>query len=729
MQQHSIFGGVPAMFPFAVPPEMIPKNLIDRAGSIVNPMDGQPRQGAADVALDVTMNEVTSWSGMRPMRRILMAALAAMVVAAAPHSQAQGAEVPAVSVADFTRYDEFGTIKLSPDGEFLAMSAGPGGRSLLLFFNLKEMKPVHGIKARDRAEILDFDWVSPTRVIYHLAEVQPGHSYASDTGEIGAVERDGSRHQLIYGYRAGESTADTRLARRQSSYATPDVVSFLRGDGQNILITEQPWRLLGNTWRVNLDAVPKITQLNVYTGRKRDVGVAPLASAQVLVDRRDEVRFAVGYNTLGRFTSSWRPQPGADWQAFEFSGFREASVLPWAFTPDETGVLFSGAPEGRSIDGLYRLDLETRTVEEVYAHPQFDVERPIWDAQRNVVIGVRVYADKPEYHWLLPDHPQVRLYRALQRAFAGQVAEVTSVTDDGRLAVVFVWSDVNPGEYYLFDARTMNAEFIRAARAWIDPGEMRPKEPVRIEARDGLVLNGYLTQPRAAGPHPMVVLPHGGPHGIRDHWMFDAEAQLLATRGYAVLQVNFRGSSGYGHDFRVAGYREWGGKVQDDIADATRWAIREGLASENRVCIFGSSFGAYSALMGAVREPGLYRCVIGHAGVYDLELMHSSADIPRSRRGRAYLDEVLGRDLARLRAQSPVHNADRIAAPVLLIHGTADWRADFQHAQRMKQALDKADRPYEWLALKGEGHGIYDERVREQVYTRILAFLQQHLQP
>ncbi|MGH8187049.1 MAG: alpha/beta hydrolase family protein, partial [Steroidobacteraceae bacterium] len=318
-------------------------------------------------------------------------------------------------------------------------------------------------------------------------------------------------------------------------------------------------------------------------------------------------------------------------------------------------------------------------------------------------------------------------YKSLYRAFAEQHVWVTSATDDGRLAIVFVSSDTNPGEYYLFDTKGMKAQFLRAGREWIDPRLMRPMEPVQVTARDGLKLHGYLTKPAGGGPHPLIVLPHGGPHGVRDTWGFDSEVQLLANRGYAVLQINYRGSTGYGMDFEIAGYRQWGARMQDDLTDATRWAIEQKIAPADRICIYGVSYGAFAALMGAAREPQLYRCAIGYAGVYDLELMFASADVPDSRSGLSYLQKVLGTDPADLRARSPVHNAQRIQAPVMLIHGKADWRADFEQAERMKAALEKHNKPLEWVEIKREGHGVYDEQTRREVYERILAFLDKHL--
>lgn len=635
---------------------------------------------------------------------------------------------PQLPVEYFTRDDLTGQLKISPDGKHFAIIVGRLDASGLAFVDVATGEVVGGLRGGRGNEIYDFHWVSPRRLIYQIAERQPGVRYASLTGEIFAIDIDGKANRIIYGYRAGESTIGTNLERRKASNAAAELVSILRADEKHILIAEYPYRLHGNTWHLNRDAKPKITRLNVYDGRKASLGVAPLASAQVIVDRNDHVRFAVGFDENAVLRASWRPQADGPWQSFALPGFLEDSVVPLRFTADHQAVLFSAVPEDGSVSGLFRIELESQEIQELYSHPEFDIDRLVPDLLDQKAVGVRVYTDRPEVHWLEPEDPSARLLAKLERAFPGQAVRITSTTSDGRLAIVFVHSDVNPGDYYLFDTQAGKATYVKATRDWVDPDLARPKESIRFAARDGLVLHGYLTQPDAgSGPHPLVVLPHGGPHGVRDRWEFDWEAQLLANRGYAVLQVNFRGSEGYGRRFQESGFGEWGARMQDDLTDATRWAVEEGIAVEDRICIFGSSYGGYAALMGAVREPGLYRCVVGHAGVYDLELMHSTGDIRYTRLGQSYLGEVLGNDRSLMRARSPAHNAERIEAPVLLVHGTDDSRVDYKHAGQMRRALEKHGKPYEWIPLRGEGHGITDEASRAEVYTSILAFLDRHL--
>lgn len=627
----------------------------------------------------------------------------------------------------FTRHDDFGTLKISPDGQSVAMLTGKFGREALVFIDLKDRKISGGIRAPERFEIHEFHWASPTRAIYMIAERQPGKAQPTPTGEIFAVDRDGAHNRMLYGYRAGDERMGSLLSNRQDSYATPELISTLKDDEKHVLIAEYPWELRGNYWAFNPDTVPRISLLNVYNGSVRMLERAPLRAAAVLSDRNGEVRFASGLNDAMKYAVSWKPEPDAPWTAFDLPGFREDSLEPVRFSANNDSVLFTAVREGESLSALYRLDLKTHAVERIYGFEDADIYDVTPDFSDQDIVGVRGYGDRPRYHWIAPDDPAARLHAALERAFAGQSVRVTSTSEDGRLAIVFVDSDKNPGDYYLFDTKTMKADFLRAGRSWVNPTLMRPKQPFEVTARDGLKLHGYVTAPAGDGPHPLVVLPHGGPHGVRDDWSFDWEVQLLANRGYAVLQVNFRGSHGYGMDFEAAGYRQWGASMQDDVTDTTRWAIDQGIAKAGSICIYGASYGGYTALMGAAREPKLYRCAIGSLGVYDLELMFESGDIPDSRAGVAYLSKVLGENRADLRARSPVHLADRIEAPVLLIHGKEDWRADYKHAKRMHKALERGGKQVEWMALSREGHGVYDEETRREVYERILAFLDRHL--
>jgi dipeptidyl aminopeptidase/acylaminoacyl peptidase len=661
---------------------------------------------------------------MRRISLLLGAILCANVFAQTPAVAPPAGPLP---IESFTKFDEFGGLKISPDGAFVALLTGKNGRGALLFVDLKNKKIVSGIRAPEDGEIDEYHWISPTRLVYMIAQRYAGRARPTPTGEIFAINRDGGSNRQLYGYRAEESTLDTHLPTRKASYATPELLSSLKKDADNILIAEYPWRNAGTVWQYNPDAKPLISRLNVFSGKKQQIDMAPLAGAILLLDYDDNVRFALGRNEAQKWAVAWKPEPRGDWATFELQGFREESVTPLRFSTDNRSVFLTGIREGEALDALYRLDLQSKQLEKVHAFADAGVDNIIMDFADREVVGVTSYGDRQSDHWLLKDNPAAQTYQALQRAFPKQRVNITSSTEDGSVVVVFVDSDLNPGDYYLFDTVNRRAEFLRASRIWIEPTQMRPKESITLKARDGLQLHGYFTRPAGDGPRPMVVMPHGGPHGIRDSWEFDWEVQLLANRGYSVLQVNYRGSGGYGMDFQQAGYREWGAKMQDDVTDATRWAIEQKIAPADRICIYGISYGGFAALMGAAREPDLYRCAIGYAGVYDLELLFNSGDVPDSLSGMAYLDRVLGNDVAKLRAQSPAYNAQNIKAPVLLIHGKVDGRADYEHAKRMRAALEEKHKKIEWLALGQEGHGVYDESTRREVYERILQFLDANL--
>jgi dipeptidyl aminopeptidase/acylaminoacyl peptidase len=653
--------------------------------------------------------------------------LVGVLFCASAFGQAPQAAPAAIPLEHFTKFDQSSGMKLSPDGEYYAMLTGKYGRSAVVFVEVKSKKAVGGVRAQDDCEIAEYHWISPTRLIYTEAQRQRGNIRPTPTGEIFAVNRDGSGIRLLYGYRAEQSTLDTKIARRKASYASAEYLGSLKKDPNHILIAEYPWKIMQNLYVFNPDAKPLISRLDAYNGDKKQLDMAPLAGASLLLDHDDNVRFAYGRNEAQQYAVAWKPTADGDWTSFDLPGFRDESVFPLRFSSDNRSVYLTGVRSGEKYDTLFRLDLQTHQLEKVYAFEDMDVRGVITDFADREVVGVRGYADHESDFWLLKDNASAQTYQALQRAFPNQRVDVTSASEDGRLVVLFVDSDVNPGDYYLFDTVSKHADFLRAGRAWIDPKTMRPKESIALKARDGLELHGYLTRPAGEGPHPMVVLPHGGPHGIRDDWEFNPEVQLLASRGYAVLQVNYRGSGGYGMDFQSAGYGEWGAKMQDDVTDATRWAIEQKVAPADRICIYGASYGGFAALMGVAREPDLYQCAIGYAGVYDLPLMWESGDVPDSRGGRAYLERVLGTDVAKLRAQSPIYNVQNIKAPVLLIHGKVDGRADYEHAKRMRAALEQNQKKVEWLALGGEGHGVYDEDSRREVYERILQFLDANL--
>ena len=278
----------------------------------------------------------------------------------------------------------------------------------------------------------------------------------------------------------------------------------------------------------------------------------------------------------------------------------------------------------------------------------------------------------------------------------------------------------------------MTAETIADVRPWVKPDSMAEMSAFHIPASDGFRIHGYITMPPNAQPGtppPLVVLPHGGPHSVRNQWRFDPEAQLLAHEGFAVLQVNYRGSGGYGLAYEKAGYRKWGDRVVQDIIDATRFAVRKGFGDPKRICIYGASFGGYAAIQSSVLAPDLFRCAAGYSGIYDLNLLTRIGDISLRRLGRGYVRTVVGEDSEALAKASPVKHADLIAARVFLIHGSKDERAPIRHAESLRDALTARGNAPEWLVESKEGHGFFDDGARERMYGRLVKFLQENTRP
>ncbi|HAY92548.1 alpha/beta fold hydrolase, partial [Shewanella sp.] len=335
----------------------------------------------------------------------------------------------------------------------------------------------------------------------------------------------------------------------------------------------------------------------------------------------------------------------------------------------------------------------------------------------------------PSYAFVDNEDSHAKLLKDLLGALPGHQVRIVSETRDAAKLVVLAFNDRNPGDYYIFDTKTLKLEYLAAAKKWLNPEQMADVKPISFTSRDGKQLHGYLTLPfgKETKNLPLVVNPHGGPHGIRDWWGFDPQNQYLASQGIAVLQVNFRGSGGYGDQFERAGYQKWGSDIQHDIIDATQYVIDQGFADKERICIVGGSFGGYSALQSAVLAPDMFKCAIGVAGVYDLELMFNKGDVANSRSGTSYLKDVLGQDKAVLKAMSPSENVDKLKANILLVHGGEDDRAPIEQLESLEKALKAHNYPYQKLVMDNEGHGFYNDEHRAKYYEKMLSFLKTNL--
>ena len=634
---------------------------------------------------------------------------------------------------DFIRHGDYLDLTLSPDGEHLLARVRQQSTVMLVFVRRKDGAVVGGVKPGGGDMIHSASWVNNKRILYQLAEKSHALDRPVPTGELYAINIDGSASKLIYGYRASDEATGTRISLRESSNASHEILTLLPDDRKHILIIEYPWQQIGGYWYDNRSRPPVVSRLNVYTGRKKKIEVITHNGARVLADEGGRVRFASWVDKNGEQKSAFRHDNKEKWQ--ELAPLLDIDEAPYPIAVDAAanrGYLLGNYGD-RRLQTLFELDMSSGKVTRLFDGLRADLLG--WETDIDTpapVVGIS-YPDRPQYHYADTDSPMIAIHKMLARAFKGQELAVTSRSADGKLLLLRVSSDINPGEYYIFDVEAKKADFLWANRSWIDPRQMRPVQPVALQSRDGIPLHGYLTLPARDGAAPeqkkpaLVVVLHGGPHGVRDYWSYNSEVQLLANRGYAVLQINFRGSAGYGEAFEQLGYRQWGGKMIEDIIDATRWAAQHAAIDGNRICVYGASYGGYAALMAAARAADLYRCAVGYAGIYDLEYMYTKGDIPDLWGGEAYLETVIGRDEGQLQAFSPIHHVDNIKAAVMLIHGENDRRVPIAHAKAMRSKLKKSAKEVTWLSYGKSGHGVWDLNSRRELYQGLLDFLARHI--
>ncbi len=644
-------------------------------------------------------------------KRIFIAALGLLM--AAGNAAAQ------VDVGAYIKKDKFADIKLSPSGAFFAATVPMEDKTALAIVRRSDNSMGATFVLEKNTYVSDFAWVSETRVLISIAQKYGLLDKPLPTGELYAINADGTGVELLVGYRARGTGLGTNIKVKKTEAVAAFLTDTLPDDDRNVVVGI--WPLSGQ------DPYTRAEKLDVNTGRRLPLARAPIQRASFTTDHHGEVRFAQGAGSDNVSKLYYRVGGGTEWTLLNDEQASGRIETPLGFSQDER-IAYLRVQAADGPDAIVAWDIQANRREQLLRDAVADPLDVIYRNGTTIPVGAIFMADRPRSRFFDEQGPEARMYHSLEAAFAGNAVRITSSTSDGRYVMLQVDSGSNPGDFYVFDTREKKAQHVISRRDWFDPERTATVQPIALQARDGVPLHGYLTLPRTgtANNLPMVVMPHGGPFEIFDSWQFDDDAQLLAQAGYAVLQINFRGSGNYGRAFQHAGARQWGGTMQDDVTDATRWAVTQGYADARRICIFGASYGAYAALMGAAKEPGLYACAAGYVGVYDLPMMFTSGDIQKRGSGENYLKQWLG-DPATLAARSPVHLAKQIKVPVFLAAGGEDERAPIQHSKRMEAALRQAGAPVETLYYDTEGHGFYTEPHRRAFYTQLLAFLAKSL--
>lgn len=657
---------------------------------------------------------------------IRIAAIAALFALA---NLAQAAEP--VPLANFAKHMQFKDVKISPDGTYLAATSIIEGKTVLTFVNLADNTGIT-IRPRNDDEVYKFWWVSTQRVVYSVAQNATILEQPELTGELFAVNRDGSGTDTLFGYRASDSASGStgsHIQKKEKEYASGWMLDDLRDDDDEALITVQRWNWSHGGGSGGEGLHSEARRINVKTGINRAIAKSPLVNGEFITDHKGEVRFTYGFDNQQYAKVYYRKDNKAEWELIVDEKDQAQASWPIAFNRSGEGVYFRCAGKNNR-GGLCLWDVATRSFKTLWSGSGSAVTGYEYTFDEQDLFAIRSMPGRVAVTLLDKKAPEATVLAELMGAFPGSDVSFVNASKDGKKVVLQVQGDRDPGSFYLYDADAKKVSFLLARADWIKPETMAAMEPFELKARDGLPLHGYLTRPpgqEEAKNLPMVVLVHGGPYGVRDSWEYNPRIQVLASRGYAVLQVNFRGSGGYGGAFQDAGWGEWGAKMQDDVTDATRWAITQGVADPKRICIFGSSYGGYAALQGTVREPDLYKCAIGSVGVYDLALMKTRGDIPQSFSGENYLDRALGKDDKVIAQRSPINNLDKIKAKVMLIVGGQDKRVPPVQGESLHNAMAKRGIEHEWLYQRTEGHGFYDEANAEDMYAKMIAFLDRNI--
>lgn len=619
----------------------------------------------------------------------------------------RAAPAPELPVDTFFKKANITQLTFSPDGKRIACLIPYERRMNLAVIDLekKTKNLLTNFKDNDVGSLL---WANNERLIY--TKDSDGQEWAS----VYAVNIDGSNRMLMA---SGAEQMGTTLEANQQ----------FRGLLTRLPKTPQRFLVLGN---LSGAQGPDVCSMDLKTGKMTLEVANPGWVRRWVLDRQRNGR--VGVAQQGQtITVLLRDLKSGKWTEINRTQVDAPGWSPVAFDGDDR-TLFVSSDVGRGTRAIYRYDTETRTLGEmVHGDGTYDAGGVLWDEARKKVVAITINADRPRFHWL--DAEAEELQKRIDVSLRGTVNRQLHAAPDGSRRLIQSTSDRDPGVYYLFDQATKKIEELAVLKPGIDPDQMAPMKHVTFTARDGLTIHAYLTLPVGRDPKklPLVIHPHGGPFGIRDDWGFNPEVQFYANRGFAVLQVNYRGSGGYGDTFERAGWKKWGLAMQDDLTDAVKWAIAEGVADPARVVIAGASYGGYAAMAGLAFTPELYCAGVNYVGVVDIaELLPAGAGATKNRT-HWYTTRIGDIDNAadrkRIHDTSPVHFADRIVAPVLMAYGKNDPRVRISQGHDMEAALKKAGKTYEMVIEEKEGHGFRKEELSIAHYQRIDAFLKKYV--
>ena len=658
------------------------------------------------------------------------AVLLALSLCAGPAAQAQAPASPATPpIEQFFSRPAFNGGVLSPNGRYLAArSSAKGQRDFLVVVDL-QANTGKVVASYNDADIGDFQWVNGERLIFDVNDRTVGQGDVRYAPGLFAVNYDGS--QLVQLADRGFAAAPSKqIGRRLLPWHTYMMDQRGAQDSEFVYVRNVILKADYRRARVGL------LRVNTLTGQSQEVTRPKQDVTGWMLDHKGEPRIAYGQDEdvtnifyLDPATKEWRKLA-----SYKSYGDNPDDIAPLAFGPD--GKLYVAARNGKDTSAVYTMDIATGKLsnEPLLNAAGYDFDGGVLTS-REKVLGLHFTTDAESVEWLDPEMKAVQdNVDKLLPATINLVSPPPQHTQTPWL-LVRAYADAIPSTFYLYNRDTKLLNKVGEAFPGIDPKQMGRQQALRYKARDGREIPALLTLPPGGKRNglPLVVLVHGGPWVRGSSWGWHPHTQFLASRGYAVLEPEFRGSLGFGSAHYKAGFKQWGLAMQDDVADGARWAIDKGLVDPKRICIAGASYGGYATLMGLINDPDLFKCGVDWVGVTDINLMYGSAnhtsDMPDEWK-RYGMPEMIGdqvKDAAQLKATSPIEQAARIKQPLLLAYGGADVRVPIDHGTKFYSAVKRTNPNVEWVEYPDEGHGFYLPKNSIDFWTRVEKFLDKNI--
>ena len=602
-------------------------------------------------------------------------------------------KAPLIPMEDFMRNPEKSSFQISPDGNHIAYMKPWKTRMNVFVLNMNTNEETR-LTSSELRGVYGFIWLTDNRVGYVKDDGgdENMHFYAVNidgTNELDLTPFENVQARIIDDLEDDPDYVIIGLNKRNPQVHDPYRVNI--NDGKMKMIAENPGNI--SSWGTDHD------------GKLRIATTSDGVNTSILFRDKESDKFKTILTT-------------------DF----KVSVSPLFFTFDNKN-LYVASNRGRDKTGIFEFDVnKAKEGKLIFEHDEVDVSRLMYSRKRKVITGVSYTVAKRDMAFF--DSWRENVQQKLEKKLPGYEVGITSFSDDETKAIVVTYSDKSSGTYYYYDIEKNQLTDLGKVSPWLNEDHMAEMQPVKYLSRDGLTIHGYLTLPKGSSGKnlPVVVNPHGGPWA-RDTWGYRPEIQFLANRGYAVFQMNFRGSTGYGREFWEISFKEWGKSMQDDITDGVQWLISEGIADPERIAIYGASYGGYATLAGLAFTPDLYACGVDYVGVSSLFTFMESIP-PYWELYRTMLYEMVGhpeKDKDLLASSSPLLHIDKIKAPLFIAQGANDPRVVKSESDQIVQALRNAGIDVPYMVKDDEGHGFYNEENQFDFYREMEKFLKKHI--